>query len=199
MSGHLRRWLHRPLILALAVFVGGCGFHLAGRSPVPPQLQTVYVDYVDPYHVGVPPLQREITDRLTRSGADVVSHPEQAKSILRLSNLTQARETVSIGPDGRALEYRLITSVSYELASQGKVLLPPETQTVSSDYSFNAQQILAKEEEEERLDKYLQDELAELLLLRIQARLTHLPPPSVHAPSAPTSVAKPPTRMVPAS
>ena len=198
MSGHLRRWLQRPLILAVAVLVGGCGFHLAGRTPVPPQLKAVYVDYVDPYHVGVPPLQNAITERLIRSGAKVVSQAQEAQSILRLSNLAQAREAVSIGPDGRALEYRLIVSVSYELASRGKVLLPPETQTVASDYTFNAQQILAKEKEKNRLEKYLQDELAELLLLRINARLTHLPSGSEALPAAPSTVGAPDTRVVPA-
>lgn len=173
----------------MSVVLGGCGFHLAGRTPIPPQLQTVYIDFVDPYHVAVPPLQTDLVDRLTSSGAKVVPYPQQAKSILRLSNLTQSREAVAIGPDGRALEYRLITSVRYELASGEKVLLPPETQTVSGDYSFNAQQILAEEEEETRLEKYIQDELAELLLVRIQARLTHLSPPAATAPDAAASAA----------
>lgn len=173
----------------LSLALGGCGFHLAGHTPMPPQLQTVYVEFVDPYHVAVPPLQTDLVDRLTSGGAKVVPYPQQAKSILRLSNLTQSREAVAIGPDGRALEYRLITSVSYELASGGKVLLPPETQTVSGDYSFNAQQILAEEEEETRLENYIQDELAELLLVRIRARLTHLPPADEAVPAAAVSTA----------
>lgn len=182
----------------ISVALSGCGFHLAGHTPVPPQLQTVYIDFVDPYHVAVPPLQTDLVDRLTRSGAKVVPYPQQAKSILRLSNLTQAREVGAIGPDGRALEYRLITSVRYELASGGKVLLPPETQTVSGNYSFNAQQILAEQEEEVRLEKYIQDELAELLLVRIQARLTHLPPTAATVPAAAASAAAPPVTAVPA-
>jgi len=180
------------VVSAATLILAGCGFHLAGRTTVPPQLQTVYIDFVDPYHVDAPPLQSDLVDRLTNSGARVMAHPQQAKSILRLSNLTQTREVIAIGPDGRALEYRLITSVRYELASGGQVLLPPETQMVSSDYSFNAQQILAKEEEETRLEKYIQDELAELLLVRIQARLTHLPPVPATVPAAAASAAAPP-------
>jgi len=189
----LHRWLVTLLVLSGSAILAGCGFHLAGRAPVPPQLQSVYVDYVDPYHVAVPPLQTALVERLKRGGARVVSSPQQASAILRLSGLTQAREAVSIGPDGRALEYRLITSIQYELAANGKVLLPPERQTVSSDYSFNAQQILAKEEEETRLENYIQDELADLVLLRIRARLTHLPAAERAPASATSSAVSPPS------
>lgn len=176
----------------LGLLLGGCGFHLAGHTPLPKPLRSVYIDFVDPYHVDVPPLEIDLTERLRDSGATVVGHPEQAHSILRLSHLRQTRETVAIGANGRALEYRLTTSVRYEVLSSNRVLLPPETQAVSSNYSFNAQQILAKQEEESRLEKYIQNELAELLLMRIQARLTHLPPAATASlPATASSVVAP--------
>ena len=178
---------HLPCF-ALALLLGGCGLHLASRTPLPPQLKKIYIDYADAYRVDVPPLQAALAERLRRSGADVVASPQQARSILRLSHLTESRETAAIGPDGRALEFRLVTSVTFELASGGKVLLPPETQTASSDYSFNAGQILAKEEEATRLEKYIQGELADMILLRVNARLSHLSHtdrPSVSTPHSP--------------
>jgi LPS-assembly lipoprotein len=42
---------------------------------------------------------------------------------------------------------------------------------VSRDYFFNAQQVLAKEAEESRLRDYIQNDLAELILLRLEAVL----------------------------
>lgn len=171
------------IVAVVAALLSGCGFHLAGQQPLPPQLRSVYIDLVNPYGVDVPPLQQALTRRITRSGGTVVSSLQQAHAVLRLSNLTLARETVAIGPDGRAQAYRLITGVDYALAVNGKIVLPPETQTISSDYSFNAQQILAKEEEQSRLEAYIQDELAELILMRIQAELTRLPPPTAAAPA----------------
>lgn len=163
--------------LLAVLLVGGCGFHLAGQHPLPAQLQSVYIDVEDPYGVDVPPLQRALARRIVRSGGTIAPNLQAARSVLRLSNLTLTQETVAIGPDGRSLEYQLITSVDYTLAVNGKVVLPTETQTISSDYSFSTQQILAKEEEQSRLQGYIQDELAELILMRVTAQLSHLAPP----------------------
>ncbi|TAM10314.1 MAG: hypothetical protein EPN72_00065 [Nevskiaceae bacterium] len=182
MGAPVLQWLVRALCgsgVGLAVLlVAGCGFHLAGQHPLPEQLQSVYIDVENPYGVDVPPLQRALARRVVRSGGKIAPDLQTARSVLRLSHLTTAQETIAIGPDGRSLEYQLITSVDYTLAVNGKVLLPTETQTISSDYSFSTQQILAKEEEQSRLQRYIQDELAELILMRITAQLSQLPPPA---------------------
>lgn len=168
----IRRW--RAMSFAtLSVLLGGCGFHLPAHNHAPSPLKTVYIDVASQYQVEVPPLERALARRLRRSGSRVVSSPAQARSILRLSNLREGRQTAAIGSNGRAVEFRLVTSVTFELASGGKVILPPQTQSVSSEYSFNATQILATEQEQVRLEKYLQDELAELILLRVDAQLSH--------------------------
>lgn len=168
--------LPRPLRLAsllLAILpLAGCGFHLAGQRPMPPALKSVYVELIDPYHVTAPPLQTALQVRLARSGGQVKSSAEAADTVLRLSHLQEGREVLSIGPDGRAIEYRLQTRVTYSLLSRdGTVLIDPESQTVSRDYSFSAQQILPKEAEEARLRGYIQDSLAELVLLRVESAL----------------------------
>ncbi|HEX7382200.1 MAG TPA: LPS assembly lipoprotein LptE [Nevskiaceae bacterium] len=170
----MHRLLRRTWWIALAgsaLLLSGCGFQLAGQQSLPPELRLVYVDLEDPYSVEAPPLLAALTRRITRSGGTVVASLPQAHSVLRLSNLNVSTEVAAIGPDGRALEYRLVTSVNYSLAVRGKPVTPVETQTVSSDYSFNAQQILAKEEEQQRLEGYTQDELAQLILLRVSAAL----------------------------
>lgn len=198
-SRHALR-LAAALAATLAVvLVAGCGFHLAGNRPLPPALNSVYVELIDPYHVTAPPLQTALQVRLARSGATVKSRPEDAETVLRLSDLAEGREVLSIGPDGRAIEYRLLTRVTYSLRSaSGEVLIAPESQTVSRDYSFSAQQILPKEAEETRLRGYIQDSLAELVLLRIESALSKtnpgLAPPAEPAPppdGAPSPAIKP--------
>lgn len=172
MNSSVFRWLVASAVVTLAALLGGCGFHLPSQAPVPLALQSVYIDVASRYHVEVPPLERALAKRLRRRGSRVVSSPEQARSILRISNLRKSRETAAIGANGRAVEFRLVTSVTFELESGGKVVLPPQTQSASSEYSFNATQILAAEQEEVRLEKYLQDELAEMILLRLDAQLS---------------------------
>ena len=203
---HRRRLLRAGLLALTVTALAACGFHLAGDRPLPKSLNSVYVELVDTYHVTAPPLQTALQVRLTRSGASVKSKAEDAETVLRLSDLSEGREVLSIGPDGRAIEYRLLTRVTYSLRTRdGEVLIAPESQTVSRDYSFSAQQILPKESEEARLRGYIQDSLAELLLLRIESALNQrqpgLAPPAEPATTPANAVAVPEVRssIVPAS
>jgi len=162
--------------LLLVLSLGGCGFQLAGERPLPPALSSVYIDMVQPYRVGTPPLETSLQSRITASGGVVKSHIGDAKAVLRLSNLSETRETLSIGANGLANEYRLVTQVTFELHSGDKELIPPQPQGVTRTYSFSVDEVLGKEAEEGRLRDYMQDELAALILLRIDAQLARTAP-----------------------
>ena len=171
----------RLLVAAVACLaLSGCGFHPVGSRPMPKALKSVHVELVDPYRVTAPPVEEALKARIVRGGGEVVSKADDAETTLRLTDLREAQEVLSIGTDGRAIEYRLVTRVTFEMrrvvAGKAQVLIAPESQTVSRDYSFSAQQILAKEAEEARLRRYLQDELAERVLLRVEARLAGADP-----------------------
>lgn len=175
----------RVLGLGLTLSLGACGFHLAGSRPLPEPLSRVHIEVVAPYRVSEPPLEKALRLRLTRRGAVVQPRPGEGATLLRLSELSETRQVLSVGADGKALEFLLVTRVRYELLGGDRVWLPAETLTVSRDYSFSADQILPKEAEEERLRRYLQDELAERLLLRLETALRAMPPADSGAESAP--------------
>lgn len=173
--------IHRLLIgFAATGLLASCGFHPVGSRPMPPSLQSVFVELVDPYRVTTPPVEEALKARIARGGGVVKSKADEAETVLRLSDLREAQEVLSIDNDGRAIEYRLLTRVTFEMRKvvdgKAEVLIAPEMQTVSRDYSFSAQQILAKEAEEARLRRYIQDELAERVLLRVEARLSAIYP-----------------------
>lgn len=163
------------LVLGLAVLLAGCGFHFAGSRPLPPALSSVYIDVVTPYSVTKPPIEAALRSRLLRRGARVAASLGAARTILRLTEVDESREVLSVDPFGKAVEFTLTTRVRYEVVETGREPLPPDTLSVSRDYSFNAQEILAKEAEELRLQAFMQDELAELLLLRLEALLAAAP------------------------
>lgn len=159
--------------LLCAALLAGCGFHFAGSRPLPEALQSVYIDLLTPYRVSKPELESALRARLLRRGAEVTGSLGGARSVLRLSDLTESRQVLSVDPFGKAVEYQLTVKVTYELHSDGQLLVAPDQMQVSRDYSFNAQQVLAKEAEEARLQAFIQDELAEVLLLRLEALLRH--------------------------
>lgn len=160
---------------AIAGALDGCGFHFAGSEPLAEPLKSVYIDLVDPYHVAVPPLETSLQARLVRSGGVIKSTAADAQSVLRLSDLQETQEVLSIGPDGKAIEYRLVSRVTYELRNHDRILIPQQSQGLDRAYSFSATQILPKEAEEARLSAFVQDDLAEVILLRIQAQLRKHP------------------------
>jgi LPS-assembly lipoprotein len=168
-------------IALIAVALSACGFHLAGSRPLPEALKSVYVDMDLPYSVSEPPVEAALRARLVRRGAKVTRTQEEATVTVRLRDLNEKREVLSVGPDGKALEFLLTTSVRFEVIGHDGVLLPSDTLAVSRDYFFNAQQVLAKEAEEARLRDYIQNALADLVMLRLEARLnvarTESPPP----------------------
>lgn len=163
--------MNRSFALLLVFFLSGCGFRLAGSRALPPELDQVYIDVVTPYSVSEPPLEAALQRLLQRRGSRIATHPGPGTTVLQLSQLTEGREVLSLGLDGKALEYQLVSSVNYSLHARGQPLLTPGTLRVTRDYSFNAQQILAKEAEEQRLREFIQGELAELVMLRIDAVL----------------------------
>ncbi len=163
------------LILLLVSTLAACGFRLVNSGGLPPVLSRVHIDMQLGYRVSEPPVETALRAKLVRRGAKIVAKSDKAETQIRLSNLDERRETLSIGVDGKALEYRLLIGVRYELLQNGKVLLPADTISVSRDYSFQLDQILQKELEEQQLREYIQNELAELVLLRITSGLAALP------------------------
>ena len=167
----MRNATAHALVIVATALLGACGFHFAGSRPLPEALHSVYVETVIPYRVSEPPVETALRSQLLRRGAVVATKAADARCIVRLSDLEERRDVLSVGPDGKALEFLLTTRVRYEVIEGDKALLPPDTLSVSRDYFFNAQQVLAKEAEEARLRDYIQGDLAELMMLRLEARL----------------------------
>lgn len=162
----------RTLSLVLALLLSACGFHLAGNRPLPEPLKSVYINVIAPFRVSEPPLETYLRSTLLRRGGQVQGRVTEGVTVIRLSNLKESRTVLSLGPDGKALEYQLTTSIQYQVSRDGKPLMPSDSLSASRDYSFNAQEVLAKEAEESRLRDFIQNELAELLLLRLETTLS---------------------------
>lgn len=169
----------------VCVLLAGCGFHLAGGRALPEPLKRVRIDMVAPYRVSEPPVETSLRTRLMQRGAEVVEERDESVTVIRLTDLRQSREVLSVGADGKALEYELILRLNYDVRTGQQVWVPPTAIEARRDYSFNAQEILPKEQEAERLREFLEGEMAELLLLRIEAAVSRAAPPAAAPDAAP--------------
>lgn len=161
------------LTISLLLTLSACGFHLAGSKPLSSELKKVYLDTTIAYSVTEPPIETQLRAILQRRGAEVAKEPSSEITTIRLSDLKESREVLSIGTDGKAIEFRLITRVHYEVFRGATTLVTPGDIVATRDYSFEPEQVLAKEAEEQRLREFIQTQLAELLMMRIDAALTY--------------------------
>lgn len=155
------------LTLMLCLALSACGFHLRGATGTPlgdsiPELQIKGIDTeVD--------FGRRVARALEANGVKlVIDTTEDEAAALTLSAPTGSRQVLSIDNKVRAREYALISEVSFTLQRTG---LPPVRQRVRvrRDLVVDPTQVLGSDQEERRLRKEMEDELAQLLVLRLRS------------------------------
>lgn len=175
----------RALLLLLAAGVSACGFQLRGGRPLPDVLRSVFIEVNQEYRTLEPPIVASLRSALRARGAEVQRKARDAEARLVIERLDEHRQVISVGSDGKAIEYELTTTIQYTVKADGRTVLPHQSLSLSRDYSFNADAVLAKEAEELKLREAMQAELAELMMLRLEASLmmptsVETPPPTPH-------------------
>jgi len=151
------------LLSALFALSAACGFHLQARPELPPQMQRTVLEVQDPYSQ----FARRLQSHLEQSGANVVSSSEGA-AVLEVPLNEVRKEIQSIGDNARVREFLIRHSVQFRLLdSDGTELIPLQTFEQSRIYSFNEQDILAAEREDEFLRNDLADSLARMVVRRL--------------------------------
>lgn len=149
--------------LAAFMLLAGCGFHLQARPELPPQMQRTVLEVQDPYSQ----FARRLQSHLEQSGANVVTSTEDA-AVLEVPLNEVRKEIQSIGDNARVREYLVRHTVQFRLlSSDGAELIPMQTFEQSRIYSFNEQDILAAEREDEFLRNDLADSLARMVVRRL--------------------------------
>ncbi|MGA9573693.1 MAG: LPS assembly lipoprotein LptE [Lysobacterales bacterium] len=149
--------------LAALVLLNGCGFHLQARPELPSQMQQTKLEVQDPYSR----FARRLETHLEQSGVTVVSTSAGA-AVLEVPVNTMRKEIQSIGDNARVREFLIRLTVQFRLlASDGTELIPMQTFEQSRIYSFNEQDILAAEREDEFLRNDLADSLARMVVRRL--------------------------------
>jgi LPS-assembly lipoprotein len=187
-SDLFRRGRVCAVLLAVALSVSACGFHLRGDSghytlPFP----SIYVGLPESSPLAID-LKRNIR---ANGGTTVVNSAKDADGVIEvLTNpeKTKTKTILSLNSNGRVRQYLLQYNIVFRvLDKQGKELLAPTSIALNRPIDFNETQLLAKEQEEALLYKDMQTDLVQQMMRRIAAVKTagvSLPPPG----PAPTGV-----------
>lgn len=137
-------------LLFISLLVMSCGFHLRGSEDLSSVLPNVNVSGVNPHS----DLGRELIRSLAVANVDVFN---ETSVILKITKDDFSKRVLSVDSAGRANQYELRYDVSFELLNEVKDkkeiinLIPMQNITERREYLFDADLVLAKENEENRL------------------------------------------------
>ncbi len=102
--------------------------------------------------------------------ARVVDNAKAADAILELSNERREKIILSLTGSGRVREFRLRYSVNFRVHdTQGRDFVPLSTIALARDVTFNDEEILAKEAEEQLLFRDMQNDMVQQIMRRLAA------------------------------
>jgi len=141
-----------------------CGFHLrgSGGALLPPSLATLRVVMSGPS--ANQPLDVAVREAITQAGAKLVEGGDAPTLLLydeRIDSQVAAVRTAT----GKASEYTLRYTVSFRL--DGTQPVAAQTIRLQRDYSFDPNNVIAKEQEERDLQRDLRRDAAQQIVRRL--------------------------------
>jgi outer membrane lipopolysaccharide assembly protein LptE/RlpB len=76
---------------------------------------------------------------------------------------------LSVNEQGRPQEYQLVYAVTFSLQADGKQLLAPQTLSLTRSYRYNERDVLGSRQESQLLLRAMQQDMAQLILRRLEA------------------------------
>jgi len=152
------------LLMPLAVLsLAACGFQLQTKVELPPEMQRTRLEVQSPYSE----FARRLETHLEQNGVKVVTGLENA-AVLEVPVNDMRKEIQSIGDNARVREFLIRHTVQFRLIdSKGVEMIPMQSFEQSRIYTFNEQDILAAEREDEFLRKDLSDAMARMVVRRL--------------------------------
>ena len=150
-------------VVASALVLTGCGFHLEGRIALPQSIRRPYIQAPDQQSDFVQSLRRQ----MLMSGAHPVDLPGQATAVVRILSDKVAPRVVSVSAQNRPVEYQITYTVRFSVTAGGRELLPPQQVSAVRSYSFDESLLLAKEHEEEILQQAMGQDLADIVMRQL--------------------------------
>lgn len=159
--------LRAAAVVALALLLAGCGFHLRDALLLPPDLGPVRVEGRGNSDST---LVLGLRDALRRAGARMADPAATDAATLRVVSERWANTPISIDQFGRSQEYTLRYAVIFRLQrADGTDLVPQQAIELSRDYISVPTRSAGTESERQILTNELRREMLSAVLRRIDA------------------------------
>lgn len=143
--------------------LAGCGFQLQGALSFPAEMQRTFIATEDPYSL----FYRQLRSELKTAGVEVVDDAASATAMLSIYYDDTDQRVLSVSARNVPTEYEVYYTIEYAIDDGKDVLLPPQTLTITRDYTYDSTLVLGKAREEELLREAIVDDLVRIVLKRI--------------------------------
>ena len=149
--------------LAITTMLAACGFRLAGTEKLPPILARPYLSVKDPYT----DFAREFERQLKSQGALLQVSRQDATATIEVTKDFVEQRTLAVSARNIPTDYEIRYTVTFAVHGTDTELLAPVTITLSRDYSFEENELLAKEHEADILKAQMARDLVTMAMRRL--------------------------------
>jgi LPS-assembly lipoprotein len=154
------------VLVSLALALAACGFHLRGTPQLPPQMARTYIDTADRYSL----FYRFLREELLAAGVEVVDSAAAANAVFSILSDETDQRVLSVSARNVPREYEVYYSVYFTVQSNDGLLLEPQLQTGTRDYTYDETQVLGKSREEELLREAIARDLVRIVLIQLSSQ-----------------------------
>ena len=166
------------------MLLGGCGFHLRRSAQLAPALQRMHLDVS-----GDNALTRELATSLRLSNVTLEDHGGSGIATLRVPVNSFNTQALTLTGYASVSEYVVYYRVEFEvLGADGKLLIPLQTIRMSRDFTFSPTQVIGNAGQQTQIQRGLVDDMAQAILMRLQAQgggVAGMPATASSAPATP--------------
>lgn len=149
-------------VIAAAVALGGCGFHLRGQAPISDKLSPMALAGEDRE------LLAELREAIDFNGVTLAEQESDANALVELASAVYDRRVRTTDDRGRATSYTLVYEVRVKVIDvAGEELAKPFRVTTRRDLAFNRTQVLQAERRERDLREDMQREISQTIVRRL--------------------------------
>lgn len=150
--------------MLVVAILAGCGFHLRGEAHY--AFETLFLN-----SPAAQPLTADLRRSLEGVGtAQLVSSPEKAQAILDINSIENNKQILSLSGGGKVSEFLLTKRIVFRVRDNaGNDWLPTSELLVRRTYTYSDVEALAKEAQEQRLWREMQDDAVQQIVRRLQA------------------------------
>jgi len=165
--------LSRSLVLMVLISsLNACGFSLRGNTPLPEDLQNMYLD------ARTGPFKEQMEEILIRTGARLTEQREAADVQLSITESIVERTVGTLDERGKANSYLLNYRVRYSLvAADGRVLRSSAIDE-NRRYDFDPDIVLETESEQEELIQDMEQSVALRIIRQLNTVTTSMTAPA---------------------